>query len=132
MLDIDFIPPTETYSIPDFVDQAGRLSFEDDKSDFAQFVLTGRLGDHQALLDPLRNIIPDDQNLTLKRDYDSLIGLSTEIVVTSELYVYPVAKRENTLTENVHLDLSVHRGDSVSAACISMPIHFIHAEILNL
>jgi hypothetical protein len=115
LYDIDLLPATETYSIHEFVQQAAWLSSEEhaDKSAFATFVLTGRFADHQALLDPLRHTIPDDQDLVLKRDYDSLIGLSSEIVVQSEIFVFPVANREHALTENVHLEVKVRHRNTV-------------------
>jgi hypothetical protein len=124
--DIDFLFPTETYSIHEFVQRAALLSSEEhpDKSAFATFVLTGRFEDHQAVLDPLQHTIPPDQDVTLKRDYDSLIGISSNIVVQSEIFVSPVARQEHTLTENVHLQVDVRHRDTVSLYSSPPPITY--------
>jgi hypothetical protein len=113
MLPIDDLPPARSYSIREFVAQAAALHGSDDKTDFIRFVLTGQWDGHQVVIDPLRHVLEAQERLTIKRDFDSLLGLSREICVLAPLFVYPVARHEDTLRHNVHIRRPIHR-ESVS------------------
>ena len=77
---------------------------QSDISDFVRFVLTGRdADDSQARIDPVFNRVTDEDPLKITRDYDSLLGVSSEIRIENSITVYPVAKSEDTLSRNVHI-----------------------------
>jgi hypothetical protein len=78
------------------------------QSDFVQFVLTGRRGGRQAYVDPILNRLTDDEELNVIRDYDSLLGIDRHLCVQRYITVYPVARKEDTLTRNLHIQYEFH------------------------
>ena len=53
-----------------------------DQADFVQFVLTGQDPDGtQACIDPIFNRVAPDSQLVAIRDYDSLLGISSRILL---------------------------------------------------
>ncbi|KAG6906448.1 hypothetical protein DXG01_013908 [Tephrocybe rancida] len=110
------------YSIDEFVCQAYRL-FEDNKSaELAQFVLSGT--DHlgrQAVIDPFLDHVDDDL-YKVTRDYDSLLGLDTSLqAISTAITLFPLSKKEDTLSRSVHL--SYHFTNSTGG--FEAPIHKI-------
>jgi len=116
--------PKFTFSVFDFCRKAKSL-LQQDQAQFVQFVLSGQYDEYveatdpiditladdqglilrrcQAVIDPILDALRDDEDITVSRDYDSILGIHDDIIVSSDLTVYPVAKREDTLTKNVHL-----------------------------
>lgn len=74
-----------------------------DQAAFVRFVLCGIYNDSQVVVDPILSRMSGDEPLSVMRDYDSILGFDKDIKVKNFLMVYPVAKREDTLTTNVHL-----------------------------
>ncbi|RDB15070.1 hypothetical protein Hypma_005467 [Hypsizygus marmoreus] len=94
----------ENMTVEDFCHVANSLlTTPDQHADFAQLVLTGRYEGSQAVIDPIANRMDDDEALSALRDYDSLLGLHPNIVVSTPVMVYPVPKKEDTLTKNIHV-----------------------------
>lgn len=103
----------KVYSLDDFVKQAELVANEgDDHTAFDRFMLTGEFKDeHQATVDPIRNIIKDDHNIKALRDYDSMVSFTTEIVVDSTISIYPVPNPAQVLSTSVHIHYPITRGD---------------------
>jgi hypothetical protein len=96
--------PIESYTLPEFVEKTKLLQADhDDQARFITFALTGVDDEHQSVIDAVRNAVPEDHSLSVLRDYDSLLGLSADLAVDNFIYVYPVAKREDTLNTNIHV-----------------------------
>lgn len=82
-----------SYSLAEFNESAQDLLEPDKNPKFTRFVLTGEADDHQAVIDPNRNALPpaDDLEISLERDYDSVLGISNHIRVKTpiSISVYP-------------------------------------------
>lgn len=89
-------------SIEDFCHKSRDL-YDADPASFVRFALTGRYGNKQAVVDPILNSVPDDERLGVVRDYDSLLGIDKDIKITCALTVFPVSKKEDVLTKNIHI-----------------------------
>ena len=92
-------------SVLEFCQRAKDL-LQNDQADFVRFTLTGQDTDGtQACIDPIRNRLAAHEYERLKctRDYDSLLGISESIHVNTHLTLYPIARRNDTLSENIHL-----------------------------
>jgi hypothetical protein len=104
------------YSLRNFNHEATRLNDLDDKTGLLRFVLTGQVLDenslHQAVIDPLReHSIQEDQEIIVSRDYDSILGVTSNIVVESDISVYPVSNPVDSLTTSIHLKYGIEGGD---------------------
>lgn len=101
--------PTQEYRVVDFCTEAERLLEEAQitkiNHKFINFVLTGVHDDRQAVVNPILNQIPavDFDQLTINRDYDSLLGIDAQIHVQHPLTLYMMGKKEDILTSNIHL-----------------------------
>jgi len=111
---IDDLLPFRGYSVGEFIRTAAAIREDDANpnhlSDFDRFVLTGRheAERHQVTLHPVRDRLPYDLPVQLTRDYDSLIGISDHIRLSgTPLFVSPVARDDQTLTSNVHLNMRI-------------------------
>jgi len=86
-----------------------------DQEEFPAFVahaLCGQgeahnFGRYQVTLDPILNRLDEDHPISVLRDYDSLIGVSPNIRVKGALWVYAIAKHEDSLQNNIHLSHSI-------------------------
>lgn len=81
---------------------------------FVQFVLAGRYEHHQesrrAILDPELDAVPlVQEELTLTRDFDSLIGISTNLPFTTSFNIFPVPPFRDTMIADNHLLYSFRR-----------------------
>jgi hypothetical protein len=89
-------------SLTQFYRRAKAL-YEEDQAAFVRFVLSGFDNGERFYVDAIRHALPEDEPIQLTRDYDSLLAISDEIEVENYITVYPVARKEDTLTANVHL-----------------------------
>jgi len=94
---------TTSFSLRDFYRRAKTL-FKEDPATFVKFVLCGFDDNERFYVDALQNCMPADEPILVTRDYDSLLAISDQIEVDNYITVYPIAKKEDTLTANVHLD----------------------------
>ncbi|KAF9459638.1 hypothetical protein BDZ94DRAFT_1171312 [Collybia nuda] len=92
-----------------------------DHRDFVKFTLEGVHNNMQYVIDPLLHRMEGDEPFDAMRDFDSLLGLSAHIVVHSAITVFPVAKREKTLSSDIHL---VHEFEG-SRGAFRAPVHKI-------
>ncbi|KAF9060069.1 hypothetical protein BDP27DRAFT_1430481 [Rhodocollybia butyracea] len=117
----------KSYSLRDYVVAAGKLDDLNDDIGFIQFMLTGRTTDRegqaiQAFVDVNKNRIGANQDISMARDFDSLIGISQNLLVSTPLSVYPVPIPAAALTSSIHLRWPVVQDDG---EIIQTPIHRI-------
>lgn len=112
--------PQRVYTLKQFVRQAKALTIhEHQKHAFIRFLITGEYFDqHQAVVDPIRNILENDQHVDVARDYDSVIGIADRIVVTSSIAIYPIPKPVEALSTSIHIKYPIEKGN-VSVKAIS-------------
>lgn len=96
----------KSYSLAQFCETAKTLLESDDPASFVRFVLCGRYQNHQAVIDAIQNRLDDHHIITGLRDFDSLLGIHRDIVVRTGLTLYPLARKEDTLRTNIHLQYS--------------------------
>jgi hypothetical protein len=103
--------PTQSYSLKEFIERAKAL-YSDEVFEFLTFILTGEdRRNHQAILDPFRNVLPPGDLVDSMRDYDSVIGITEHIVVRSAISVYPIPNPVEVLTTSIHLKYGVKTGN---------------------
>jgi hypothetical protein len=105
--------PPQTYTLEEFVLRAEALKTED-QNVFHQFILTGQFNGknaHQAVLDPIRNVLEDNHFISIARDYDSLLTFQSHIVVDCPISIYPIPNPVEVLTTSIHLQYPVVKGD---------------------
>lgn len=95
-----------SYSLAQFCETAKFLLDSDDPTSFVQFVLCGRYQNHQVVVDAFQNCLNEHYKLQGLRDFDSLLGIYKDIPVRAPLTLFPLARKEDTLNTNVHLDYS--------------------------
>lgn len=67
----------ENMSLYDFVKRTSHLLQADNQANFVQFVLTGRHQGKQAVVDSILNSLLNDEELDVRRYYDSLLGFES-------------------------------------------------------
>ena len=90
-------------SVYQFCNQANQLLQEEGFAGYVRFVLTGRHDHKQAVIDSILNRIPFDKDIGITRDYNSLLGIDKDVQLTCPLTVYPVSKKEDVLSKNIHV-----------------------------
>ena len=81
---------------------------------FVNFTLTGQHQPrgHQAVVDPTRGTsVGWEDDIFTTRDFDSLLGIAKEILVDSNIFVYPVSNSSDTLSTSIHLKYAIERGN---------------------
>jgi hypothetical protein len=96
----------KSYSLAEFCETARLLLDSEDPASFVRFVLCGRYQNHQVIVDPFQNSLNEQYGFQGLRDYDSLLGICKDIPVRAPLTLFPLARREDTLNTNVHLNYS--------------------------
>jgi len=75
-----------------------------DQTAFVSFVLTGKDADgSQACVDPIFNRLSSNHRLRTYRDYDSVLGIHSDILVNANITVYPISRRDDTLSHSIHI-----------------------------
>ena len=113
-------------SLTQFYRRAKAL-YREDQAAFVKFVLSRF--DHGErffvdFVDALRHSLPEDEPIQVTRDYDSLLAISEQIEVDNYITVYPIAKKEDTLTANVHLQ---HRF-TLGGVCYSIFLSYTSSD----
>jgi hypothetical protein len=103
-LPMDDLPPApRSMTLRQFCRRAKDL-LNSNQTDFIRFVLTGKDTDgSQLFMDPILNRITSESSLNFIRDYDSLLGFSSKVRITTSLTIYPVPKNEDTLSHSIHI-----------------------------
>ncbi|KAJ8487932.1 hypothetical protein ONZ45_g14144 [Pleurotus djamor] len=109
-----------TYSLDDFVTEAASLQKNhDDAAEFIKFVINGISGDEEITVNPLLHPLAPDEGIDGGRDYDSLLGIDTNIQVTSSISLYPVSKISDTLSSDIHLKYNF----TVAGGLMGLAVH---------
>lgn len=100
--------PRIEYSLRGFCDEAGNILEGDaqtpgDDAAFVQFVVCGIHADGQAHVDPMLDRLQELEDISIHRDFDSVLGVCEHILVTQDLSLYPVARKQDVLQKNIHL-----------------------------
>lgn len=104
MHDLDDLD-NQSYSLAQFCETAKHL-LDSDPASFVRFVLCGRYQDHQVIVDAFRNTLDERHKIQGLRDFDSLLGIFEDIPVRTALTLFPLARKEDTLHTNIHLNYS--------------------------
>jgi len=76
-------------SVYSFCDQANDLLEEQDFTSFVHFVLTGRHDNRQVIINSILNRIPSNEDISVMRDYDSLLGINKNIwLISKNVHIY--------------------------------------------
>ncbi|KAJ2914049.1 hypothetical protein MD484_g6374, partial [Candolleomyces efflorescens] len=113
------------YTLHQFCQRAQELYEADHIEEFIRFVLCGTHNGHQASIDvDGARVLPGEAHtLLLSRDFDSILGLDDQIRVRGKpITISMVAKYEDTLKKNVHIDHSYVDSEGVEQ---SYPLHRI-------
>jgi len=121
----------ENYSLDMFSVVCNQLVSDPNmRSNFICFAPTGvynGVNPHQAILDPIQNAL-DDHPISVVQDYDSLLGLSVNIVFNKPITIYPAAKFEDTLSKNIHLTAPLVSKAISSESIETEDLHFTQNE----
>lgn len=106
--DIDMSDPEQepqviSLTLPAFVARAKHLLAAAAMDTFAEFVLTGRYETTQYQVDAIKDALHDNHQIQALRDYDSVLGLHSNVCVNAPLTMYPVSRFEDTLRRNIHI-----------------------------
>lgn len=96
----------QSYSLAQFCETAKILLDSDDPASFVRFVLSGRYQNHQVFVDAFQNVLDEQYQFKGLRDFDSLLGIFEDIAVRTSLTLFPLARKEDTLHTNIHLNYS--------------------------
>ncbi|KDQ22060.1 hypothetical protein PLEOSDRAFT_1108039 [Pleurotus ostreatus PC15] len=98
-------------SVAQFCQRAQELMNSDDAA-FVRYVLNGVDEGEEIRLNPLLDALQDEEEVEARRDYDSLLGIADDILVKTELSVFPVPKLTDTLTTDIHITHPFQIGDA--------------------
>lgn len=90
-------------SVAQFCQRAGEY-METDPAKFVRYVLNGLEDETEITLNPLLDALQDSEELDAKRDYDSLLGINSNILVKAELSMFPAPKLTDTLQTSIHIN----------------------------
>lgn len=102
--------PVKSFTLEEIVDLAKNLLLrrardkKEDHLNFVKLMLAGIYDGHQVVVDPIRNALTAIQRISGNRDIDSFFAICKHINVLCGLTVFPIPKREDTLTKNIHLE----------------------------
>ncbi|KAG6819602.1 hypothetical protein H0H93_010371 [Arthromyces matolae] len=104
--------PLVRHSLKDFVVRAKDLSRDNvDDALYQDFLLTGVYSEDgvrtQAFLDPLSDHVQPQEPLNISRDYDSLLGICADIVVTCDLSMFAIPHPTFALKSSIHVKYDV-------------------------
>ena len=63
--------------------------------------------EHQATINPLRDYLHLEEEITVSRDYDSVLRITKEIVIECRLCIDPVSNPIDALSMSIHLNHDV-------------------------
>ena len=107
--------PTHEWSLEQFVEHAKTvLLTNEDIHRFVQFTLAGKSYDPAArpsrvrLVPSLQTPAVDTLPLRATRDFDSLIGITTDLPFSQSIAVYPIPNFKDSLSKSNHLCKQIH------------------------
>lgn len=75
----------------------------DQSAEFVRFIISGEHPDGQVVVVPELDRLHEDEQITIHRDFDSVLGVSEDILVDADLAVNPVSRKEDALSKNIHV-----------------------------
>ena len=102
------------------METARHLEEREAATELVRFTLTGEVPGnsedddvhpHQATIDPVRNVIRPEHGISAFRDYDSVIGITSTIVVRTSISVYPIPDPKEVLSTSIHFKYPLRRGE---------------------
>ncbi|KAJ8085322.1 hypothetical protein PM082_004118 [Marasmius tenuissimus] len=115
--------PVRSYTLQRFFKRGAKMA-DSNPREFQSFFLTGetKLLPTQALVDIQPNMLDRSHLLYKTRDYDSLIGITDDIIVTNSISLYVVPNLAEVLKKSVHLSHPmVMGGETVQVQYHSIP-----------
>jgi hypothetical protein len=124
---LDDLAPLEDMTLSDFVEEFVDLS-QDVEGESAEerasrliqrqeFGLCGRIPEagRQIRLDATQSDLRDDEVVSFKRDNDSYNGFFPLLPLTKDLYVYPIARHQDTLNSSLHIacEMTTYNGVAI-------------------
>ncbi|KAF8500015.1 hypothetical protein BU17DRAFT_102620 [Hysterangium stoloniferum] len=102
------------YTLEEFILHAMDYENEGDV-DFIKFILTGEdtMSGELAVVDPICNPLTLDHGIIANRDYDSLIGITQNIIVPLSITVYPVSNPMESLSTSIHFKYPIADGNKM-------------------
>ncbi|KAG6876902.1 hypothetical protein C0993_012195 [Termitomyces sp. T159_Od127] len=109
--------PRIGHSLRQFVERGSAL-WEDNPNNpepFVKFALTGEflLDDvpHQAFVDAIQNVVSPHHELSISRDYDSVLGIARTILVEDNISIFTVPHPTFALKSAVHVTQPVYHNE---------------------
>lgn len=78
---------------------------ENDGSEFTRVALSGHYAprDIQFVVDPILDAMRPEEVIKVLRDLDSGLWIDAQLQMVGPATIYPVSKKEDTLTTNIHI-----------------------------
>jgi hypothetical protein len=114
--------PLRNVSIKQFCVLAQRLLDAGDQHNFVRLVVSGIFEGQQYVVNPLHNRMGQDEPFRLMHDFDSAVGIAKNIMVDDSLTMFPVARREDTLSASIHLDHQFENSRVSQHSCLAAAI----------
>ncbi|KAF8054645.1 hypothetical protein FPV67DRAFT_1682298 [Lyophyllum atratum] len=99
-----------SHTLTQFIDRANALYEREDTPDpFIRFAITGEYRDaddrqwKQVVMDPLQDMVELEDALTIRRDYDSLLGIASDIMVDGVISIFAVPHPTYALKSSIHI-----------------------------
>lgn len=110
----EFLPPLRL-GLSELVSHAQTLieeGTEESIDNFIKLMLAGRFNvdgeEHRVIVNPRQGAVyPTPQMISMRGDFDSLVGFSSRLPIKRPLSVYPVPSFADTLTKPLHIELRV-------------------------
>lgn len=104
--------PPVSFSLGEFTTLASQFTADEDYDAFIRFTLTGEFVNDaghvkQAFVDPIREHVDESHPLSVSHDYDSVIGISTDILVDGQLSVNAVPHPTHALKKSIHITRAI-------------------------
>jgi hypothetical protein len=114
--------PTVSHTLDQFIFRLNMMHEAEEHDAFIRACLTGEYTDdegqgQQIFIDPIQDLVHADHELTIKRDYDSLIGVSRDILVEGSINAHAVPPG------NLCLKSSIHVRYPMQTENVSLPTH---------
>jgi len=111
----------KSYTLKEFCRRCLRFIDNEDFSNFVRFALTGIHNNEQANIDIHQNVVTNQgmDLLCASRDYDSVLGISAEILALRNLAIHILPNFKESLSKNVHIKYSF-TNDKVSFTNFSL------------
>ena len=114
--------PERIYSVDEFNTHArDLLSQNPDRREFIRFVLTGEVPDeHQAAVKPLLNELGPGYPISIRRDYDLILGITEDMAVDCPVKLYPISDPGDAFTSGIHLNFDLKNAQVSTSVSLAL------------